>query len=77
MRNSVKIIDPISVNLTIDDIEPGQLFKFKNSTGDSSVYMKLEGEKKKAVHLPTGQVFEMSDNASLIKVWLVQIGSGS
>lgn len=76
MRNTVKLIDPSIPDLTVFQLQPGEMFQFVNNVNDG-VYMKLDGFGKgnAVVYLPTGMYYELSNEKKVRRVTHIQISS--
>lgn len=78
MRNTIKVLDPSFPRVTISTISSGEMFQYKDRRYEDAVYMKLNANGvgiNRAVHLPTGEVYEISTEVLLCRVSLLQIGS--
>lgn len=57
------ITEPRKVNQQFGDIKPGQMFRVETFTDPTNIYMKAE--KKQAIYLRTGVLYEFSDSRSV------------
>ena len=72
MRNNVKVLDPSFPHITIEDLQPGEMFQYKDRKNDDALYMRID-RYGLAVHLATGITYGVDITAVLSRVTMVQI----
>lgn len=79
MRNNIKVLDPSFPRVGIRDLKSGEMFKFKAHVNADAIYMKVvrhvSPKDNEAVHLATGNLYNMDVTSDLCRVSLLQIGS--